>query len=171
MPVNAYCSQTDLETALGGPKVLTQLADFDEDGQPDVAVVTDYLESGAAELRTAVEVKHDPEVIANLDTASMRRLIDANAALSARVAWEKGGKGGAMPDWVRDRAERADRFVDALARGERRLGRVAGSNPAAVTQASNAGTVDFDPRGDGGISLTGDPTNRISIRGLMKGFR
>src|SRR6267142_738663 len=121
---NTYCTQSDLETALGGQRVLTKLADFDEDGTSDVSVVTDYLESGAAELRTAVEVKHDPEVIANLDAASTRRLIDANAALSARIAWEKGGKGEAVPDWIDRRAARAEKFAEDLKDGRRRLGRV-----------------------------------------------
>jgi phage gp36-like protein len=167
----AYCTQPDLETALGGPRVLAQLADYNLDGVADAAVVTDYLESGAAEVRTAVEVKHDPEVITALDSPSLRRLLDANAALSARIAWEKGGKGAAMPEWVRDRAERADKFLDDLAKGFRRLGRVAGGTQAAVTQAKVAGVVDQDPNGDGGLDSSGAPAARISIAGLMRGFR
>lgn len=167
----AYCVQSDLETALGGPRILTQLADFNQDDVADTAVVTDYLDSGAAEVRSAVEVKHDPETVATLDTASLRRLVDANAALSARIAWEKGGKGAAMPEWVRDRAERTDKFLDDLATGHRRLGRVAGGTVVATTQAQNVGVVDQDPIGDGGVDTSGVPTNRISIRGLMRGFR
>lgn len=167
----AYCVQSDLETALGGSRILTQLADFNQDDIADAAVVTDYLDSGAAEVRTAVEVKHDPETIATLDTASLRRLVDANAALSARIAWEKGGKGVAMPEWVRDRAERTDKFLDDLATGHRRLGRVAGGTVVAVTQASGVGVVDFDTVGDGGVDRNGQPTSRFSIRGFMKGFR
>jgi phage gp36-like protein len=167
----AYCIQSDLETALGGPRVLAQLSDFNGDGVADAAVVTDYLESGAAEVRTAVEVKHDPETIALLDATSLRRLLDANAALSSRIAWEKGGKGAAMPDWTRDRAERADKFLDDLAKGLRRLGRSAGGVQAAVTQARVVGVVDQDPRGDGGTTSSGAPAGRTSMAGLMKGFR
>jgi hypothetical protein len=167
----AYCDQTALEIALGGARVLTQLADLDGDGVADAAVVTDYLESGAAELRTAVEVKHDPETIAALDTTSLRRLSDANAALSARVAWEKGGKGAAMPQWTRERADRADKFADDLAHGRRRLGRAAGQPGAVTTQASNTGVVDPDPNGDGGTNRNGVAQKRITMAGLLKGFR
>lgn len=167
---NSYCQQSDLEVALGGANVLLQLSDFNRDGQPDTNVVTDYLESGAAELRSAVEIKHDPETIANFDTASLRRLIDANAALSARIAYEKGGRGVAMPDWVRDRAERADKFADDLAKGFRRLGRIANNGKTAAL-SQPVGTVDQDPNGDGGTFNDGSPAGRVSITGFMKGFR
>lgn len=148
---------------------MRNLADPLDTGTAQSSIVTDYLESGAAEVRTAVEVKHDPETIANLDPPSLRRLIDANAALSSRIAWEKGGKGMAMPDWVRDRAERTDHFLDALARGERRLGRVAGGNIAAVTQATGIGTVDYDPNATARLDPNKSPS--ISIAGLKRGFR
>jgi phage gp36-like protein len=154
----AYCTQSDLEIALGGAAVLVQLTDWDDDGVADSAVVNDCLDSGAAEIRPAVEIKHDPETIANLDSSSLRRLLDANAALSARIAWEKGGKGMAMPDWVRDRAERTERFLNDLAEGRRRLGRVAGGTVAAINQP--IGVVDYDPCGHG-----------VSISGFRKGFR
>lgn len=165
----SYAQQSDLEIALGGKDVLRNLADPLDTGVADAGIVTDYLESGAAEVRTAVEVKHDPETIANLDPPSLRRLVDANAALSARIAWEKGGKGMAMPDWVKDRAERNDRFVDALAKGERRLGRVAGGNIAAVTQANGIGTVDYDPTATAHLDPNLPPS--ISIAGFKRGFR
>lgn len=158
MPIEAYCDQADLEIALGGADVLVQLADWNDDGVADDNVVTDYLESGASEVRPAVEVKHDPETIANLDAASLRRLRDANAALSARIAYEKGGKGVAMPEWIRDRAERQERFLAYLAQGTRRLGRVAGGNVAALSQP--AAIIDPDPNGCG-----------MSITALKKGFR
>lgn len=167
----SYAQQADLEIALGGAAVLVQLADFNKDGVADANVVADYLEGGAAEVRSAAEVKHDPETLANLDTPSLKRLIDANAGLSARIAYEKGGRGMAMPDWVRDRAERQDRFVERLARGEARLGRVAGSAGAVTTQASDTGVVDQDPNGDGGTYRSGAPASRISVAGLMRGFR
>lgn len=165
----AYAQQSDLEIALGGAAALVDLADFNLDGVADASVVTDYLESGAAEVRSAVEVKHDPETIDNLDAASLRRLIDANAAISARIAWEKGGKGMGMPAWIKERAERNDRFLEALADGKRRLGRAAGSIPAAINQP--AGVVDYDPNGDGGIDRKGRPTSRLSMKGFLRGFR
>lgn len=163
---NSYAAQTDLEVALGGASVLVDLADYDRDGVADASVVTDYLESGAAEVRTAVEVKHDPETVAALDSASLRRLVDANAALSARIAWEKGGKGMAMPSWVRDRAERTDRFLDALAKGERRLGRVAGGTQAAINQPAKQ--VEYGLETDDNNVRT---IKRLTVPSLMRGFR
>lgn len=139
----AYCMQADLEIALGGADVLLQLADPNGLGVLDISIVEDYLESGAAEVRSAVEIKHDPETIANLDSDATRRLRDANASLSARIAYEKGSKGMAMPDRVRERADRTDRWLDLLAEGKRRLGRVAGGATAAINQPAQ--TVNFDP--------------------------
>lgn len=164
-----YCSQADLELAVGGAALLVQLSDPGKTGQAQPSIVANYLMGGAAEIRTAVEVKHDPEVIANLDEPSLRRLIDANAALSARIAYEKGGKGMAMPDYVEKAAERADRFLDQLGKGERRLGRVAGSTAAAVSQATGIGLVDYDKTATAAL----DPSKAagVSIAGFKRGFR
>lgn len=153
-----YCTQGDLEVALGGARILRELADPNRTGNPDAGTVQDYLESGAVEVRSAVEIRHDPETIAAMDADSVRRLRDANAALSARIAYEKGGLGMAMPEWVRERADRNDQFLTQLARGERRLGRVSGGQVAAINQP--IGLVDFDTDATG-----------ISVAGFKKGFR
>lgn len=167
--MSSFAVQADLENALGGATVLLQLSDPNKTGQIQQPLVFDYLEDGAAQVRAAAEIKHDPEVLANLDTPSLKRLVDANAALSARTAYEKGGLGMAMPEWIRDRAERADKFCDDLAHGLRRLGRVAGGAVAAINQPT--GTVDYDPNGDGGNNSDGSPAARISMTGLKLGFR
>lgn len=153
-----YCTEADLEIAVGGAKILAQLADPSGVGQPSAAVIQDYLESGAAEIRSAAEIKHDPETLANLDSDSLRRLRDANAALSARVAYTKGGLGLAMPEHVAGAADRADRFGDQLAKGERRLGRVMGGTAAAINQPAKV--VDYD-----------STASKVSIAGFKRGFR
>lgn len=154
---DVYASQADLEVALGGPAVLLQLVDYDATGSlagaGAQAVLTDYLEVGAARVRAAVEVKHEPEAINNLSPSSRRMLASWNADLSARVAWEKGGRGQAMPQAVADRAERAERDLDRLAAGQLRLGRVAGGAAAGITQPAS-GAVDYDKLGRA-TSLTG----------------
>jgi len=154
----AYCNQADFEIALGGAKVLLELADPNRTGTPDLNIVTDYLESGAAEIRSYLEIKHDPETIANLDTDSLRLLRDANASLSARIAYEKGALGKGLPEFVASRAERTDRFMQQLAIGERRLGRVAGGTAATINQP--ASSVDYDPQAAG-----------ISVNAFRGGFR
>lgn len=156
--LNTYCSQGDLEIAVGGAKQLRQLADPDNTGTALESRINDYLEAGAGEVRSAAEIKHDPETLANLDADSLRRVRDANAALSARHAYTKGGRGLAMPEFVAAAADRADTFLDLLAKGLRRLGRVSGGKVAAINQPS--GTVDFDSGGHG-----------VSVSGFKKGFR
>lgn len=147
---NSYATQADLEVALGGPAKLRELADLQQTGDlasaSAQAAVTDYLETGAARVRAAVEVKHDPETVAVLDAASLRLLVAWNADLSARVAWEKGGAGHVLPKPVEDRADRAERDLDRLAAGTLRLGRVSGGAAAGINQPAS-GKVDYDRSG------------------------
>lgn len=137
------CTQADLERALGGADVLRTLADPNKTGAIDSATVQDYIDAGAALIRAAAEIKHDPEVIANLDAPSLARLQKCNARLSARIAYEDGGKGLAMPDQVAKRADWEDEFLEMLAAGRRRLGRVAGGGQAAINQPA-VGALSYD---------------------------
>jgi hypothetical protein len=148
----------DLERALGGADVLVMLADPARTGAADEEIVWAFLNAGAAEVRERVEVKHDPETLANLDATSAQRLTDANSALSARVAWERGARGQAVPDHVESAAARAETWLTDLATGLRRLGRSKGGTPAALGQP--VGVVDFDPLASG-----------ISVAGFKRGFR
>jgi len=155
---NCYCNQTDLEIALGGADVLVQLADRDGTGVADAATVTDFLESGAALVRSVVEVKYEPEAIASFDADSLRLLRDCNKWISAQIAWLEGGRGQAVPDRVAEQAEQCRVRVDEIKTGERRLGRIAGKTPIAIGQP--VGIVNFDPNASG-----------ISIAGFKRGFR
>lgn len=154
----SYCDQAALEIALGGADVLVQLSDFNRDGTADATVVTDYLESGAAQVRASVEVKHDPEAIAALDADSLRRLRDANASLSAAIAWRKGGRGQGVPVNVLDQVTREERFLSDLRSGAERLGRISGGISAAINQPATV--VDYDSDASG-----------ISIAAFKRGFR
>jgi hypothetical protein len=154
---NCYCNSTDLEVALGGASILVQLAD-DGSGTAVAATVTDYLESGAALIRSAIEVKYEPEAIAALDANSLRLLRDCNKWLSARIAWLEGGRGQAVPDRVNEQAERVQTMVDELRTGERRLGRISGQTPTAIGQP--VGVINPDPL-----------ACKVSIAGFRRGFR
>ncbi len=154
----AFCSKADLELAVGGARELRQLADPDNTGTAVESLIDDYIETGAAEVRSAAEIKHEPETLANLDADSLRRCRDANAALSARTAYTKGGRGLAMPEFVSAAADRADDYLDQLAKGLRRLGRVSGGTVAALSQPAKV--VDFDTTASG-----------LSIAGFRRGFR
>ena len=151
-------SQADLERALGGADVLRQLADPDGTGQADPAVVRDFLERGAAEVREKIETRFDPETLARLDAVSARRLLDASASFAARVAWRRGGRGMAMPDEITNDAAEAKAWLDEVRRGEATLGRAAGGSPTPINQPG--GVIDHDPQGTG-----------ISVRAFRRGFR
>lgn len=143
----AYASQADLEIALGGAAQLVQLADPSSTGSADPAIVEDYLESPAAQIRSIIEVKYEPETIANLDADSQRLLRDINKWLSARVAWIEGGRGQAIPEHVDRQADKVEGWLTEIKTGERRLGRVAGGRAPALTQP--VGVVDHDSRSTG----------------------
>src|ERR1051326_1409074 len=153
-----FCTQADLEIALGGAAILTQLADPDRIGSPDEAIVEGFIEDGAAEIRSVFEKKHDPEILDNLDNDSLRLLRNINSKLSARLAYERGGMGQAMPDHIKEAASRADSMCAEIGNGTRRLGRASGGKVAAINQ--NPGVVNFDEGGHG-----------VSIEGFSRGFR
>lgn len=154
----AYCSQSDLEIALGGAAVLVQLADPSGTGTADSGIVTDYLDSAAGQIRSVIEVKYDPETIANLDADSRRLLRDINKWQSARIAYLEGGRGQAMPQYIAEQADRCDDWLTQLRTGERRLGRVSGGTVAAINQP--VGILDYDPL-----------AQKVSIAGFKRGFR
>lgn len=151
-------TQADLELAVGGARELRQLADPDGTGSPVASIVADYIDTATAQVRSAIEVKHDPEALAAMDTPSQRLLKDLASALAARTAYVKGGRGMAMPEYVEAAADRADETLDRIAKGLRRLGRVSGGTAAAINQP--AASVDHDELGAG-----------MSVAGFKKGFR
>ena len=154
----SFCGLADLQIALGGASYLVQLADPTGSGTADPARVDDYLESRAAEIRSVIEVKYDPETIDNLDADSLRLLRDINKWGSARTAYIEGGRGMALPDHIREQADRADQWLTEIRTGERRLGRVSGGRKAAINQAVDV--LDYDATSTG-----------MSIAGMKRGFR
>lgn len=158
MTVVAYCTQAELEIALGGAAVLVQLADPNMTGTADATTVQDYLESGAARVRSVVEVRYAPEVIAALDSDSLRLLRDLNKWFSAQIAWLEGSRGADVPDRVQAQAEWADKTLAEIRTGERRLGRVSGGTVPALSTV--VASVDHDPLGTG-----------VSVAGFKRGFR
>jgi hypothetical protein len=82
-------------------------------------------------------------------TAALLR--DINKWIAARVAYLEGGRGLAMPEHVRDQAEKCESWLLELRTGERKLGRVSGGRTAALTQPM--GVVDHDARATG-VSMT-----------------
>jgi hypothetical protein len=137
----------EFEEFLGGAHVLRQLTDPNRTGQPNYGTAQTYLDAGCAEVRERIEVKHTPETVANLDAVSAQRTHDAALAMAARIAYERGAQGQAMPQKLADAATRADTWLDELVEGKRRLGRAAGGRAAALDQPAKV--VDPDPQGTG----------------------
>lgn len=143
----AFCNVSDLEIALGGAAQLAQLATPEGQIAADPAIVDDYLESGAGQIRSVIEVKYEPEIIANLDADSMRLLRDINKWISARIAWLEGSHGQAIAPYIDQQADKCEEWLQAIRTGDRRLGRVAGGRAPALTQP--VGVVDHDRLGTG----------------------
>jgi len=139
----AFCDLSDLSLALGGDDVLRQLTDFEKTGQYSAVRAQAYIEDGAADVRAAAEIKHDPEVLANLDKWSARKLNIANAYMAARHAYRKGGKGLVMPPELAAACKEQEEYLDDLAAGNKRLGRVAGGSDAPINQPA-IGALSFD---------------------------
>lgn len=115
----AYCTQTDLETAVGGSATLVQLLDRDGDGTADSAVVTSVLDRATAEANSAIQVSVDLSTITSPYPDS---LIFATANIGAYYSWLLGSSGQAVPDHIRALYDDALRWLDQVARRERTLG-------------------------------------------------
>lgn len=138
-------SIAEFEDFLGGAHVLRQLTDPNRRGQPNYITAQTYLDAGCAEVRERLEVKHTPETIANLDTVSAQRTHDAALAMAARIAYERGAQGQAMPPKTAEAAARADSWLNELVEGKRRLGRASQGREASLNQPAKV--VDPDPQG------------------------
>lgn len=159
MITTAWCSQADLEIALGGPSVLVQLSDRNGSGVANAAVVADYLGSGANYIASKIQIRHSAEALADLDDGAVQLLRDWNKWWSAGVAWDEGAQGQAMPPSLAKMVDRVEAQLEAVRTGKAVLGRSAGSKQAALSQF--VGVVDHDPGG-----------HRVSIAGLKSsGFR
>jgi hypothetical protein len=158
----AFCTRSDLEIAVGGAKYLLQLADRNKTGNPNdanvVSTINGWLDEGASRILQKASIKHEPEVLANLDAASLVQCRRWNKALAGRLAYRDGAAGLAMPEQLADGAREADEDLVQLAEGKIRLARVAGGKAAALGQP--VGVVDYDPLAKG-----------LSIAGLKLGFR
>jgi phage gp36-like protein len=147
----AYCSQTDLEFAVGGAATLVQLLDKDGDGYADAGFVSRILSRATGEAKSAVQVACD---LTSLENGPLPdSLVYAVANIAAYYAFLEGTQGQGVPDSIRSNYEDALRWLDQVARRERSLG----ATPRATTDQS-VGQVDPDPYGC--------KVSRRSLRGL-----
>lgn len=115
----AYCSQSDLENALGGADKLVELLDKDGDGIADTAIVTAILNRASAEVNSAVQVVID---LSNLVAPYPDALIYNTADIGAYYAYLDGTSGQAVPENVKLRYDNAIKWLDQVATRQRTLG-------------------------------------------------
>lgn len=134
----AYCTQTDLEYAVGGAPTLVQLLDKDGDGISDAAFVARILNRATAEARSAIEVTTD---LTALDLGTIPdSLVFVVANIAAYYAYLEGTQGQGVPDSIRANYDDALRWLDQVARKERSLGAAPRPQTSQVV-----GVVDIDP--------------------------
>lgn len=135
-----FCSQTDLEYAVGGAATLAQLLDKDGDGYADAQFVSRILDRATGEAKSAVQLSNDLGALAN--GVIPDSLIYATANIAAYYAFLEGTQGQGVPDSIRANYDDALRWLDQIARKERTLG----ATPRTVTD-QQVGIIDPDPQG------------------------
>jgi phage gp36-like protein len=148
----AYCTQADLERAVGGAAQLRQLLDRDGDGYADPDFVAEVLEDGAAECADEVQKQID---LASIVAPYPRILINCNASIAAWWAFTKSSSGRSMPKGIEAAVTFARDQVAAIGRGEKSLG-------VAPTLTASGGPVqiDIDPNQD---RMTRDAMNKAGF--------
>jgi phage gp36-like protein len=147
----AYCTQTDLEYAVGGAAILVQLLDKDGDGISDEGYVVRILNRATAEVASAVRISTSLE---SLELSSYPdALVYTTANIAAYYAFLEGTSGQGLPQHIRDNYQDSLRWLDQVARRERTLG----ESPKVTTDLQ---VRQVDP----------DPYSRGVSRAGLKGF-
>lgn len=146
-----YCTQADLERALGGARELVQLLDKDGDNRADAELVTQVLDAGSAELAS---------YFINLDLRTIREpyppaLVTKTADACAFYAWRYGAYGQGIPDSIMQGYDKAIGWAKDVGNKQATLGVV-----AEPSLKESVGVVDPDERGE-----------KVSILGFKGGFR
>src|SRR5262249_9377244 len=113
-----FCTQADLERALGGAVQLVQLHDRGADGNADPASVTDILDYGSNELASYIQRLVD---VATIATPYPRILVLKAADVCAYHAWARGSRNEAIPDTIREKYEAAIRWANDVGEGRATL--------------------------------------------------
>jgi phage gp36-like protein len=156
-----FCTQADLERALGGAKQLVQLLAKQGANVPDPALVNQVLDAASSEVASYIQVAVD---LGSLSEPFPPVLIFKTASCAAFYAWQYGAYGQAIPDPVVQVHEAAIRWARDVADRRATLGTVQkpGLDPLAAT-------VDYDPIATQATSR--DDVSKISVASMKFGFR
>lgn len=112
-----YCTQSDLELAVGGASALVQLLDKTGDGVADPAMVAAVLSRAQSEVDSAIQVAVQLPLVSVPD--SLRYV---TADIAAYYSYLSGTTGQAVPDPIKARYDNALRWLDQVATRTRALG-------------------------------------------------
>lgn len=140
----AYCTQTDLENAVGGSAILVQLLDPLATGTANAARVTAVLDRASAEVASAIQVSTS---LSALSAPYPDALIFNTANIAAYYAFLEGTQGQGVPEHIKQRYTNTMEWLDKVANRTRSLG--ASTKPATdhdvkqieMNPASNPGQV------------------------------
>ena len=147
-----YCTQGDLERALGGAAVLVQLLDKDQDGLPDPDAVNDVLDAGTSEIASYIQRKISLDAIVQPYPLT---LVFKTSDVCAFHAWARGSERQAAPPNVAASYDAAIRWAINVGDGIATIGEV-----VKATLDPPAKLIDHDPNAIG-----------MSIAGFKRGFR
>ena len=104
-----FCTQADVERAVGGAKPLAQLLDPNRTGTGvDAQSMTDVLDMGSLEIASYIQVAIS---LAGLTAPYPRILVLKTADVCAFHAWMRGAQGQGIPEQVVHRYEAAIRWA------------------------------------------------------------
>lgn len=116
--MGAYCNESDLETAAGGPDAYVQLFDFDVDGSADEAVVLKAITRAERLINSYVAKQYTVPVTS--PESAVEELRDIAAELA--VYFTKGWKGGhTISQQEIDHHEQTVKWLEGVAKGEIQL--------------------------------------------------
>lgn len=114
-----YCTQADLELAVGGAAVLRDLLDKNNTGSADPNQVTAVLTEATAEVNSAINVAFD---ITTLVAPYPDALVQWTKRIAAYYAYLQSTSGMAMPENIKESYQAAQQWLDKVAHGDRSLG-------------------------------------------------
>lgn len=158
-----FCSQADVERALGGAAILVQLLDKDDDNVADADLVQQVIDNATNEMSSYIQVVVD---LAALQPPIPFALVAKTADVAAFYAWRYGAYGQAIPENVVQGHEAAVRWAQDVATKKATLGAVRKQvldQPIGVRQFDRPN----DDGSDDGICLG----HSISVRQFKRGFR
>lgn len=161
-----FCTQADVERAIGGAGLFLQLMDPSNSGSVDTQSVQDVLDAGSSEMASYIQLAVE---ISGLQSPYPRVLVLKTADMCAYHAFTRGSHGQGTPQNIVDKYEAAVRWAKDVGQRQATLGVVPkpsldpptelvdsqfGAIPAGFSNGTNDWEMQTQPKG-GSISIAG----------------